>query len=372
MLVSNGHGLILKNIIGRIPISVTHMSFGVNWNDGASVLSDLWNRQSMGFEIARVPIDVAYDHLMPVNASDGVDDFQLVYKGELPLNRRVMFNEIGLWCGSSNSRYGNADSKLILTGTPTDNFIYTKIQTAAGSELPRESVIMNDTNVFNSINQSYYTNANFKLAQPRIDGTAIPIQYNSTVGTVETVHIYTAAVNMNLSLYSPLDIFKVAVTWVPKNPGFGSFTSKIETSSVLNITFNFANGTSITVPKTYVSNWENTTSMNCYKILSFRLGENGLTDIGLGNLVSLSFSAVSRKFLNDVSGVTDPVILLDGVRLDRAVNNNPLYGLVFYDYVYQEVGDGEYKLPIEKIPGFDGHMEHRVRLFANDTGEETI
>lgn len=376
MLTNTGHGLLLRSIMGTLPSAVTHMSFGINYLDGLDTvgsIDELYRRESLGFEVIRVPIQTAYDHLTPVDpAADKREDYQLVYKGELPINRRLAFNEIGLWQGSANSRYGNNDSKLISTCDVSSG--WKKVTIFEGDNLtPDIEELLKQTDYFNAVREEYYVNSVFKLAQPRVETTSIILGFPENNGAYYIYYNYKLPLSLDLSLYEPEDVLKIAFAWVPDIRTDQTFTTTTTTTTLSHkvmVEFGFKNISPIVKELTFNTVWSgNSNEMKSYVVQYIPLAE--LVNIANGRL---QYIALKSNFTGSTPPTAFNGLLLDGIRLDRAHANNPLYGLVFYDRVFDEImSDGsQYKIPIEKLSGFDGHIEHRVRLFANATGEPTV
>lgn len=375
MLVRNGHGIILKTIAGRIPASVTHMSFGSSYGSGITVPNNFM-RENMGFEVLRVPVQVSFDHLTSQTGQviTGREDFQLVYKGEIPVNRRIAFDEIGLWCGSANIRYGDAGGVLVSSVDSSEHWIKKQYDPVTNEQLEQSLVL--EEQFFQAIQASYYDLPGIKPAQPRIGNTALPIIGWNDIPP-ETIDTYELATNIDLSQYSPLDTIKFALTWAPSSVDLDLYPDNYEITWVMNFTFNFtskeAQFATKTIPLDYVLEWNPAAGfMNTYKILETELGD--LTDASRGILKSIGITVLNASSVGVKTPPPKTLILVDGIRIDRSINNNPLYGLVFYDYVAKPVAIDtlNYEVPIEKMSGFDGHIEHRVRMFANATGEQTV
>lgn len=111
MITNTGKEIISKYLLGQTASYATHISIGcgavpLDANDVAPSASTLAAKQTMDFEMTRVPI----------TSKGFVDDngtTKVSFTAELPKENRFDITEIGLWSSGSNSLAKNFDSRMI-------------------------------------------------------------------------------------------------------------------------------------------------------------------------------------------------------------------------------------------------------------------
>jgi hypothetical protein len=161
MITNTGKNILAKYLIGQAPAYASHIAIGCGAKPLASdgTLGDYSNKQSLDFEMFRVPITSrGY-----VN-EDGQS--KIVFTAELPTAERYEISEVGVWSAGSNPTAGAYDSKTIYSFIETENWEYHNQTGAVAIDQIYEPLDAGSTppnNIIATTNEVFQTNADNRI-----------------------------------------------------------------------------------------------------------------------------------------------------------------------------------------------------------------
>jgi hypothetical protein len=384
MITDIGKKIIGKYLIGQAPAYASYIAIGcgptpLNTND---VTEDLSNKQSLDFEMFRVPISSRGF----VN-ENGID--KIVFTAELPTEERYEISEIGLYSAGANPSAGVYDSKTIFAFTTTENWQYsttaattsiqsfvTPLDTAGDNVIsvanPVFSTNADNTIFFNPSRSSKYERCRFLNNIICMQGDTSDLTLSEDSGptldhfVIEngSSHIRLTGANIDLSKNSPKDELKLAFSLINKD---GNSASIPETIRVL-VEFSSPDGTQYARFEAEVNqgssgNLENSIAdfqTNRYFVIS-----KELQDLYKTENFSWEVATVVKIYaciITDESGQFNVpsdhyYIALDALRLENTQTVNPLYGLTGYSIVKNQ--DEE---TVIKSPNTSNYVEFRFSV----------
>lgn len=375
MITNKGKQIVAKYLLGQAPEFASYLAAGCgnrpfNQSDATSAYYDI-NRPNLDFEAFRVPI-LSKGFV----TEDGVE--KIVFKAEMPSNQRYQITEVGVFPAYTNSVANQYDSKLLVTFTSAESWVYglTSASVTSASAVPEVSSLSTTTNsdidttspifTFNTGDRIFNDptrKQNFE--PPRFLNKSLMIR-----GDMNSYYIENSIFNFNLSQNNPQDNIRLAVSLIGNTPGMSLPTS-------VTITLDFINNVG-SRPK---ARYTKTLQQSDFKVL----GKTGNTDTLLDSryiVISDSDNVPGKvgiplsKFVKDVdfswgqvnlvkisSYVTTPndnatsadyYVCLDGMRLENEYSENPLYSLVGYNVARTSTGN-----PVAKVENTNNYIEYR-------------
>lgn len=369
MFHQGGLEVILRSLMGETPAAFTHMSFGVGGNQNSP---SRFTEKTLGLEVVRVPIQSSYVELQPTDdaLTDLKTDYQAVFKAEIPVSQRIMYNEIGLWPSAKNVQYGDNDSNLIAKCDASEPWAARRSINSADETVE----LLTQDEFWTNVQYDYYADAYpaFKKSQPRVGGTSVHVPLGEGRYIKKEI---------SLNEFDIEDELKFAFAFTPYKTNAVNALPFWPLTTYIDGTINFAihlyteSGEKFSYEDAVNYTWRpnQTVNHNAYFVKSYPLSNWGGLKFAKITDVEFVFTSMNAVDTNNqpfaVSLNNSFSLVLDAIRLEKQTTNNPLYSLVTSDFVGYGTSN---LLPIEKINGLDGHVEHRIRLFSNSTGESQV
>ena len=359
MITDKGKQIVAKYLLGQAPEFAAYLAAGVgNIPLGESSSSSALystDRKNLDFEAFRVPIlSKGF-----VN-ENGVE--KIVFKAEMPSSQRYQITEVGVFPALGNSIANQYDSKLLMTFSTAESWLYgitsasvvsasavpevTSLNSSTGSDITTSSRIFNfntGDRIFNDSTRKQY------LEPPRFLNKSLMIR-----GDNSSYYVENSTINFDFSQNLPEDEIRLAMSLINKQPGSSYPTS-------VTITLDFINNIGSRPKATYTKTLQQTdfnvpiqggSLPSKYIVLSIPLGDfikDADFSWGQINLVKINAYVTTN---NSTEG--NYYICLDGLRLENQNTENPLYSLVGYNVARTSNG-----YPILKIENTSNYIEYR-------------
>ena len=385
MITNNGKQIIAKYLLGQAPEFASYLAAGSGnvpypQSSAASPYYDA-TRKNLDFEIFRVPI-LSKGFVR----ENGVD--KIVFKAEMPSDQRYQITEIGVFPALGNSIANQYDSKLLMTFSKAENWLYNftsasvtsasvvEIANRLDGEAPGEPSTSTDINVTEGINDYDYSDKIFhfnsndgifndtarknKHEPSRFLNQALMVRGDSSSYSIEN-----STFNFDFSQNSPNDKIRFAISLINKSANSNSIpattTIKIEfinnvgsrpkatyTKTLVQNDFNVKSSNGV-LPSRYIVIDEDSTDLANFGI---RLGSfTKDTDFSWGQVNLVKITA----YVTTGNGTDNQYyICLDGMRLENESVSNPLYSLVGYNVARTSNG-----YPIVKVENTNNYIEYR-------------
>ena len=123
MITNTGKRILGKYLIGQAPAYASYIAIGCGAQpiDTDGILQDYSNKQTLDFEMFRVPIE---SRGYVVEKENGVDVSKIVFTAELPTAERYEITEIGLFSAGSNPSAASYDSRTLLSFSNSEVWKY--------------------------------------------------------------------------------------------------------------------------------------------------------------------------------------------------------------------------------------------------------
>jgi len=367
MITEDGKNIIAKFMLGQAPTFASYIAAGVGAEPlftGASAAIPI-DKQALDFEVFRVPI-LSKGFIK----EDGVE--KLVLKAEMPNDQRYKISEVGIYPGLSNTVAGRYDSKLLLTFSTAENWVY--VDGTSASSVPYPNIALDEGNTSASVNSStpeflfinsdasIFNNENRQNRHepPRflnrclmVSGSSSFIQSGFTVAA-GSKYLENSSVSIDLSQNLPDDEIKLAFSIMSRIANNGSVPSN--TKIILKLMNNLSNS-EITPPSatTKIDLTDVQVGSNRYQVISKKLSDF-TTDADF-SWANINMIRIYASTLVSGSPSDNFFILLDGLKIDNVTATNPLYSLVGYNIL--ETDDG---LPILKSENTNNYIEYRFGI----------
>lgn len=303
------------------------------------------------------------------------DSSNSTFESELRLARQERTRNLG------PSIYLRGDSSKIITTASISTVTYTST-TATYTTTEANGILVGDTVTISGLSPSGYNGSFVVTAIDAGEKTfTVANTTNASVtdqaGSVDLArfavasgsHVHTASdVVLTLDQNSPIDEMRCAFSVVSVSPG--SNGESIDEIGSVKLMFRFASnheygGSSTAFAQMDVEIDGSTTdfSTNRYFAISEQLQD--LSRYGNFTWAAVDVVSVYASVL-DTSGNVMPeyYVALDGLRIENVSTNNPLYGLVGYSVVQNQVTgtSGTYPKPIVKLPNTSNFVEFRYSV----------
>lgn len=365
MITNQGRQIIAKYMLGQAPAFASHIAIGCGpkpllSTDTPSIPA---NKKSLDFEMFRVPI-ISKGFIKEGNVE------KLVLKAELPTDQRYLVTELGLYPSENNSVAGQYDSKLMITFTPTESWVYSDGVNSSAvlyDNIPIDS-LNNSASIDASISDVLFINSDMNIfanndrhdryESPRFLNRALMIQgntasINSSFAISEnSKYLENTNVLFNFGQNLPDDEIKLAFSIISKE---ANYSTNPDVRIVLEF-YNNLTGSVVELPEavaTYslpASSFANSRYQVVTKKISDFIKDPNFSWANI-NLIRIYTSI----FDAGTSTQSDQFyVIYDGIRIDNLTSTNPLYSLIGYDIVKNT--DAE---PINKIENTNNYVEYR-------------
>jgi hypothetical protein len=374
MITNIGKNILAKYLIGQAPAYASHIAIGCGAKPLASdgELGDYSNKQSLDFEMFRVPI-TSRGYVTEEGQS------KIVFTAELPTAERYEITEVGVWSAGSNPTAGAYDSKTIHSFSETETWEYHN-QTGAVAILPIYTPLDGEEanpNIISTTSQVFQTNADNRIFTNQgrslryercrflnnimvIRGDMSNLSLTDNVVGIPTGsnHIHLTGASLDFDKNAPTDQLKLAFSVINKDG-----QSSIQPDEV-RIVIEFSDTDEANSPTAQ------------YARLQIVLKE---TDAGVDFATNRYFvSTVALQDLLRTSGFTwnvvdtvkfyvtvikdevaseDYYVCLDALRLENVTSSNPIYGLSGYSVIKNTNSE-----PIIKNANTTNHIEFRFGM----------
>jgi hypothetical protein len=362
MITTNGKNIVAKYLLNQAPEFASHIAIGVGGKalPTSSTATFSGSVQSLGFEVARVPI-----LSKGLLKEDGQE--KIVFKAELPIEQRYQITELGVYPAAVNAVAGNFDSRIISTFSNSEPWAYSNNQDSSGTvpyigPLRIDQVVPGDIETLHEISQgNFYTledfvfiNSNSPIFEysDRINRGEAPRYLNKSLlvsGSTSVVntlmpansasintsssasyYIENNSISLNLGKNLPTDQVKLAFSVISTARSGVNSLAPDNVKIRLEFLNNSANSTSIAYVNIALQDEE--LDLMRYQVVTKSLSEF-ITDS------SFSWSSVNGVRIytcihNDSNVKTGQhFVLYDGLRFENISSYNPLYSLVAAEYV---------------------------------------
>ena len=404
MITNKGKDIIAKYLIGQAPAYASYIAIGCGakplpTNDD---LGDYSNKQSLDFEMFRVPI-ISRGFVNENNVA------KVVLTAELPTADRYEISEIGLFSASGNSLAASSDSRSLYSFSGNEGWAYHSATDNSAVVIPpiagrldeggADNSIARTEPVFqapasNSIFLSDYRTKRFE--QPRfldntifMSGKSAKLDANSTTGvlsvdaewtdggTFKSNHIHLTNARLNFDNNAVTDEIRLAFSVVSKNedPELNDIPSnvRIMVEFTSNDTYDEGQYARLEVDlydtDATINVANNPTARKNVAVADLSLNRYFVINKKIEDLTkSPGFSWEIVKNVKVYVSVTeedgDPTdlyyVCLDGLRFENVSTPNPLYGMTGYTVVTNNVNNQP--RTIIKSPNSTNYVEFRFAV----------
>jgi hypothetical protein len=378
VITNDGKQIIAKFLLGQAPSFATHIAAGCGPRAKLSSDDPVFidpSRESLDFEVFRVPI------ISKGFVREGGQE-KIVFKAEMPTTQRYLISEVGFYPAVNNSVAGNYDSKLLLTFSPIERWVY--VVDGSPSDVLLEDTALDQDNDQSNIDDSVqvkhiYSDATIfnnvlrkeRNESPRFINRALIISGSSTFIDEnfdileDAPYLENSTINFDLSRNSSSDKIKLALSVVSKE-----FNNNENPDSV-RVRLELINNVSqieTERPKAFV-NLELLESDFVYEAFEGEIVEKSnrylVVEKTIGDFVkddnfsfaNINYIRIYTSVIKDGVETGDYYVIYDGMRLDNVSSPNPLYSLIGYNLI--ETQDG---LPILKQENTSNYIEYRFGI----------
>ena len=375
MITNTGKNILAKYLIGQAPAYASHIAIGCGAKPLASdgTLGDYSNKQSLDFEMFRVPI-TSRGYVTEEGQS------KIVFTAELPTAERYEISEVGVWSAGSNPTAGAYDSKTIFSFIETENWEYHN-QTEAVAILPIYTPLDSGSNPPNNIisttSQAFQTNADNRIFTNAersaryercrflnnimvIRGDVSDLSLTNGIVGIPTGsnHIHLTGASLDFDKNAPTDQLKLAFSVISKDG-----ESSIQPDEV-RIVVEFSDtdeANSLTAQYARLQVVLKETDLG----VDFATNRYFVSTVALQNLLKTSgftWNVVDTvKFyvtvIKDGVATDDYYVCLDALRLENITSSNPVYGLSGYSVIKNTNSE-----TIVKSANTTNHIEFRFGM----------
>jgi hypothetical protein len=386
LITNNGKQIIGKFLLRQAPEFATHIAAGCGKmplfpNQGLSTeeITDLKEKQSLDFEVFRVPISSK-----GFIKEDGVE--KIVFKAEMPTEERYLISEIGFYPADANILSGAFDSKTLSIFVPTESWvIYAQESSSNVLNITNETqfadelgnIVADDVAYFlpSGSNAFEINSRRSRQEGPRFYSQALSLSGSAAliselfVPSPDSYRLENAALAFNLSQNLPTDEIKIAINILSKDVDNDTNPNKVR------IIFDFVNdlpGLDLQSPKARLNIEFNASDfietgtgqspdpINRYKIVNRTLSDFLQDDTF--SWANINLIRIYGCVLDSGGNPTEDYnIVFDGLRLENVSTENPLYSLVGYDIIKN---DSAY--PILKSDNTNNFIEYRFGIGVDE------
>lgn len=368
MITNQGRQIVAKYILGQAPSFASYIAVGCGPKpllntDNPSIPSD---KEALDFEMFRVPI-ISKGFIKEGNVE------KLVLKAELPTDQRYLISEVGIFPAENNSVAGQFDSKLMVTFTPTEPWVYsdgTNSSAVLYQNVPIDSqnnsasidasvsdvlFINSDMNIFaNSDRQDRYESPRFLNRSLMIKGNSASIDSSFNISN-DSEYLENTNILFNFGQNLPDDEIKIALSVVSKE---ANYTTNPDLRVVMEL-YNNLTGSQIGLPEAVAqfnipaSSFADSRYIILTKKISDFIKDQSFSWANV-NMIRI-YTSVFDAGTNTLSDAY--YVIYDGIRIDNLTSTNPLYSLIGYNIVKNT--DAEL---VSKIENTSNYVEYRFGI----------
>jgi hypothetical protein len=356
MITTDGKNIVAKYLLNQAPEFASHIAVGVGGQaySTSSPATFSASVQSLGFEVARVPI--LSKGLLKEN-----DQEKIVFKAELPIEQRYQITELGLYPAATNAVAGNFDSRIISTFSNSEPWAYSNNLDDSGKVLYIGPVSLDPAGIGNiGIDEPewkdfIFINSNSPIFEystrinrgepPRYLNRSLSVSGSTSVvdtlmpensasinvSSASSYYIENNSISLNLGKNLPTDQIKLAFSVV-------SLEREAAAPQNVKIRLEFLNNAGGSTSKAFVNIALQDTDLNLderemrYQVVTKALSDFTSTENFSWNLVNAV--RIYTSIHNNANVPTgEHFVFYDGLRFENVSSYNPLYSLVAAEYI---------------------------------------
>jgi hypothetical protein len=358
MITTNGKNIVAKYLLNQAPEFASHIAIGVGGQAYPTSSSATFSAsvQSLGFEVARVPI--LSKGLLKENGQE-----KIVFKAELPIEQRYQMTELGIYPAENNAVAGNFDSRIISTFSNSEPWAYSNNENDSGTvkykgelridpinvgdiatSIPSENYVLDVFQFINSNSPIFEYSDRVNRGEPpryltkslNVSGsTSVVLGVSASSSLIDTTdndsyYIENNSINLNLGKNLPTDQIKLAFSVISlARDGINS-----QAPDNVKIRLEFLNNSGASQSRAYINIALQDTDID---LMRYQVVTKSLSDFTTEPNFSWSSVNGVRIYtcIHDDSNVItgEHFVLYDGLRFENISSNNPLYSLVAAEYI---------------------------------------
>ena len=356
MITTDGKNIVAKYLLNQAPEFASHIAVGVGGQAYSTSSSATFSAsvQSLGFEVARVPI--LSKGLLKEN-----DQEKIVFKAELPIEQRYQITELGLYPAATNAVAGNFDSRIISTFSNSEPWAYSNNLDDSGKVLYIGPVSLDPAGIGNiGIDEPewkdfIFINSNSPIFEystrinrgepPRYLNRSLSVSGSTSVvdtlmpassasinvSSASSYYIENNSISLNLGKNLPTDQIKLAFSVV-------SLEREAEAPQNVKIRLEFLNNAGGSTSKAFVNIALQDTDLNLdEREMRYQVVTKALSDFTSTENFSWSLVNAVRIYTSIHNNSNVPTgehfVFYDGLRFENVSSYNPLYSLVAAEYI---------------------------------------
>jgi len=382
MITTDGKNIVAKYLLNQAPEFASHIAVGVGGQAYPTSSSATFSAsvQSLGFEVARVPI-LSKGLLKELNQETDEYVEKIVFKAELPIEQRYQITELGIYPAATNAVAGSFDSRIIATFSNSEPWAYSNNLDDSGTVLYIGPVKLDSTNVghigiyepgwddFLFVNSNSpifeysdrinrgepprYLNRSLSVSgSTSVVNTLMPASSASiNISSSASYYIENNSINLNLANNLPTDQIKLAFSVV-------SLERVATGPDNVKIRLEFLNNLSGSTSKAYVdiSLQKAEIDLMRYQVVTKELGDFTTTPNFSWSLVN-GVRIYTSIHNNSNVPTGQHFVFYDGLRFENVSSYNPLYSLVAAEYIKTQDEN-----PILKRENSTSYVEYRFGI----------
>jgi hypothetical protein len=363
MITTDGKNIVAKYLLNQAPEFASHIAIGVGGQAYSTSSTETFSGsvQSLGFEVARVPI-LSKGLLKELNQETGEPVEKIVFKAELPIEQRYQITELGLYPAATNAVAGNFDSRIISTFSNSEPWAYSNNLDDSGKVLYIGPVTLDPAGIGNigiyepGWNDFVFINSNSPIFEyssrinrgepPRYLNRSLSISGSTSVvdtlmpassasinvSSASSYYIENNSINLNLGKNLPTDQIKLAFSVVSlEREGVAPDNVKIR--------LEFLNNAGESTSKAFVNIALQQSDLDPpdEREMRYQVITNQLSDFTTTENFSWSLVNAVRIYTSIHNNSHAPTgqhfVFYDGLRFENVSSYNPLYSLVAAEYI---------------------------------------
>jgi hypothetical protein len=363
MITTDGKNIVAKYLLNQAPEFASHIAIGVGGQAYSTSSTETFSGsvQSLGFEVARVPI-LSKGLLKELNQETGEPVEKIVFKAELPIEQRYQITELGLYPAATNAVAGNFDSRIISTFSNSEPWAYSNNLDDSGNVLYIGPVTLDPAGIGNigiyepGWNDFVFINSNSPIFEyssrinrgepPRYLNRSLSISGSTSVvdtlmpassasinvSSASSYYIENNSINLNLGKNLPTDQIKLAFSVVSlEREGVAPDNVKIR--------LEFLNNAGGSTSKAFVNIALQQSDLDPpdEREMRYQVITNQLSDFTTTENFSWSLVNAVRIYTSIHNNSHVPTgqhfVFYDGLRFENVSSYNPLYSLVAAEYI---------------------------------------
>jgi hypothetical protein len=356
MITTDGKNIVAKYLLNQAPEFASHIAVGVGGQAYSTSSSATFSAsvQSLGFEVARVPI--LSKGLLKEN-----DQEKIVFKAELPIEQRYQITELGLYPAATNAVAGNFDSRIISTFSNSEPWAYSNNLDDSGNVLYIGPVSLDPAGIGNigidepEWDDFIFINSNSPIFEystrinrgepPRYLNRSLSVSGSTSVvdtlmpassasinvSSASSYYIENNSISLNLGKNLPTDQIKLAFSVV-------SLEREAAAPQNVKIRLEFLNNAGGSTSKAFVNIALQDTDLNLdEREMRYQVVTKALSDFTSTENFSWSLVNAVRIYTSIHNNANVPTgehfVFYDGLRFENVSSYNPLYSLVAAEYI---------------------------------------